>query len=68
VRHSVVQITSTRTNPNALIIVNGIPGIQRSTALGSGFVYDNQGHIITNYHLIRGLTTAASQKKMLMQI
>ena len=22
------------------------------TALGSGFVYDNQGHIITNFHVI----------------
>ena len=30
----------------------------RGTALGSGFVYDNQGHIITNHHVIDGATTA----------
>ena len=52
VENSVVQITSTRSNPNQLIIINGIPATGRSTALGSGFVYDNQGHIITNYHVI----------------
>jgi S1-C subfamily serine protease len=28
------------------------------TALGSGFVYDNQGHIITNSHVINGAQTA----------
>ncbi len=28
------------------------------TALGSGFVYDNQGHIITNSHVIDGAQTA----------
>ena len=52
VENSVVQITSTRSNTNQLIIINGIPATGRSTALGSGFVYDNQGHIITNYHVI----------------
>jgi S1-C subfamily serine protease len=51
VENSVVQITSTRSNPNQLIIINGIPATGRSTALGSGFVYDNKGHIITNYHV-----------------
>jgi S1-C subfamily serine protease len=52
VENSVVQITSTRSNPNQLIIINGIPATGKSTALGSGFVYDNQGHIITNHHVI----------------
>ncbi len=27
---------------------------QQGGGLGSGFVYDNQGHIITNYHVIEG--------------
>ncbi|MFL6404282.1 MAG: hypothetical protein ACJ71M_12480, partial [Nitrososphaeraceae archaeon] len=44
VENSVVQITSTKSNPNEVIILNGVPQTGRSTALGSGFVYDNQGH------------------------
>src|SRR6188472_2177323 len=52
VENSVVQITSTRSNPNQLIIINGVPATGKSTALGSGFVYDNQGHIITNHHVV----------------
>lgn len=57
VKDSVVQITSKvplssssspfpspdPTNPN---------NEQNATALGSGFVYDNKGHIITNYHVV----------------
>ena len=58
VENSVVQITTTQSNPNNLIIINGVPATGKSTALGSGFVYDNQGHIITNYHVIDGATTA----------
>jgi S1-C subfamily serine protease len=58
VENSVVQITTTQSNPNQVIIINGIPATGKSTALGSGFVYDNQGHIITNYHVIDGATAA----------
>jgi len=58
VENSVVQITATRSNPNEVIIINGVPETGRSDALGSGFVYDNQGHIITNYHVIDGATKA----------
>src|SRR5919199_3209097 len=58
VENSVVQITSTRTNHNEIIIENGVPQSGRSTALGSGFVYDNQGHIVTNYHVINGARRA----------
>src|SRR5918912_750117 len=58
VENSVVQITSTKSNPNEVIILNGVPQTGRSTALGSGFVYDNQGHVITNYHVIDGATRA----------
>lgn len=42
VEKSVVQITdSSETNPT-------------ESRLGSGFVYDNNGHIITNYHVVNG--------------
>jgi S1-C subfamily serine protease len=58
VENSVVQITSTKSNPNQIIIQNGVPTTGRSTALGSGFVYDSQGHIVTNYHVIDGATRA----------
>jgi len=58
VENSVVQITTTQSNPNQVIIINGVPATGKSTALGSGFVYDNQGHIITNYHVIDGATAA----------
>ncbi|HET7284489.1 MAG TPA: trypsin-like peptidase domain-containing protein [Nitrososphaeraceae archaeon] len=58
IENSVVQITSTRSDPNQVTIINGVPATGRSTALGSGFVYDNQGHIITNHHVIDGATTA----------
>src|ERR687888_94684 len=58
VENSVVQITSTKSNPNEIIIENGVPQTGRSTALGSGFVYDNQGHIVTNYHVIDGAARA----------
>jgi S1-C subfamily serine protease len=53
-----VQITSTTSNPNEIIIENGVPATGKSTALGSGFVYDNQGHIVTNYHVINGARRA----------
>jgi S1-C subfamily serine protease len=58
VENSVVQITSTASNPNEVTILNGVPHTGRSTALGSGFVYDNQGLIVTNYHVIDGATRA----------
>lgn len=32
----------------------GVVAILTDTGQGSGFVYDNQGHIITNYHVIQG--------------
>ena len=31
--------------------------IQTDTGLASGFVYDNKGYIITNYHVVEGSTT-----------
>jgi S1-C subfamily serine protease len=52
VENSVVQVTSKVSNPNIQIIINGSPLESQSTRLGSGFVFDNQGHIITNYHVV----------------
>lgn len=50
VQNSVVQITSkVPTN----IIADGNPLQGQSTALGSGFIFDKEGHIITNYHVIQ---------------
>ena len=58
VENSVVQITAKTPNPNLQIIINGIPLKNQSTRLGSGFVYDKQGRIITNSHVIDGASTA----------
>ncbi|MBA3977153.1 MAG: trypsin-like peptidase domain-containing protein [Nitrosopumilus sp.] len=46
VKQSVVQIT----DPEDLQQQSEITG----SRLGSGFVYDNEGHIITNYHVVAG--------------
>jgi S1-C subfamily serine protease len=42
-------VTITRTVPSPTIVT---PEAQNITLLGSGFVYDNQGHIITNNHVV----------------
>ena len=50
VQNSVVQITSKVSSPPA---DPSIPGSgQNVTALGSGFIYDGEGHIITNNHVV----------------
>ena len=43
----VVQITSS-------VVSESFFGEQRGQALGSGFVIDKQGHIVTNYHVVEG--------------
>jgi S1-C subfamily serine protease len=58
VENSVVQITSRAPNSNTQIIINGNPLEGQSTRLGSGFVFDKQGHIVTNNHVIDGASTA----------
>jgi S1-C subfamily serine protease len=45
----VVQITSTSPGPVTVDPFGGAP----SSALGSGFVVDKAGHIVTNYHVVR---------------
>ena len=51
----VVQITSTTTQPDD---ATSVPATQDPAplqeALGSGFVIDKAGHIVTNYHVIEG--------------
>ena len=42
--NSVVQITSKPPNPQS----------PNTSTSGSGFVYDNQGHIVTNGHVVGG--------------
>lgn len=58
VENSVVQVTTTRSDPNQLMIINGVPSTARNTALGSGFVLDKQGHILTNNHVVDGAIKA----------
>jgi len=55
VQSSVVQITS---KGNGIqIIINGNPPADQQSRLGSGFVYDQQGHIISNSHVVNGAKT-----------
>jgi len=53
----VVQVTATQvvtTPPVGPFFGFAIPQQQRQQALGSGFVIDKAGHIVTNYHVIEG--------------
>ncbi len=53
----VVQITSTsRGAAGTDIFGNPVPG-QTQRALGSGFVIDKEGHVVTNYHVVQGATS-----------
>ncbi|WP_100181851.1 S1C family serine protease [Candidatus Nitrosotenuis aquarius] len=54
VENSVVQINAKVSTVNTNIIINGSPLESQSSRLGSGFVYDTQGHIITNNHVVSG--------------
>ncbi len=50
----VVQITSTSRGQSGVdVFGNPIQG-QAQQALGSGFVIDKDGHIVTNYHVVQG--------------
>jgi len=52
----VVQVTATQvvTTPSIDPFFGSIPQRQRQEALGSGFVIDKAGHIVTNYHVVEG--------------
>ena len=55
--NSVVQITSSVKTVVPNITINGSPLESQSTRLGSGFVYNTDGTIITNNHVIDGSKT-----------
>jgi S1-C subfamily serine protease len=55
VENSVVQI---RSKIQAVTLNPLNPQTPNATALGSGFVYDKQGHIITNNHVVGGARIA----------
>jgi S1-C subfamily serine protease len=52
----VVQVTATQvvTAPNPEPFGLPFPSRQQAEALGSGFVIDKAGHIVTNYHVVEG--------------
>ncbi|MGB2874836.1 MAG: trypsin-like peptidase domain-containing protein [Gaiellaceae bacterium] len=53
----VVQVTATQVVPTRSVdplFGFSFPQTQRQEALGSGFVIDKAGHIVTNYHVIEG--------------
>ncbi len=53
----VVQITTTSVRtvePDPFLNPFGFPEQQRQQALGSGFVIDTAGHIVTNFHVVEG--------------
>jgi len=53
----VVQVTATTkvtSQPNPFIDPFGVPETTTSEALGSGFVIDKAGHIVTNFHVVQG--------------
>jgi S1-C subfamily serine protease len=52
VEDPVVQITTTIPDHNEIIMINGSRLIGNQTALGSGFVYDKKGHIVTHSHVV----------------
>ena len=52
-RPGVVQITTTYSARPAPTSSAPVPG-QTQQALGSGFVIDKEGHIVTNYHVVDG--------------
>lgn len=57
VENSIVQITSQVSTSDPQIVVNGNTLGNQSTMLGSGFIYDNQGHIVTSNDITRGAKT-----------
>jgi S1-C subfamily serine protease len=56
----VVQVTSTtvvQTAPDPFLDPFGGPTTEEQKALGSGFVIDKAGHIVTNFHVVDGASS-----------
>ena len=55
VKNSVVRIDTLVQYVNPRVTVNDEPFLQEpSGSIGSGFVYDESGKIVTNYHVVQG--------------
>jgi S1-C subfamily serine protease len=39
------------------LVLPGVVSIGTDTGLGSGFVFDNEGHVVTNQHVVEGFST-----------
>jgi serine protease Do len=51
-KESLVQIQVTVQKQNPHIMINGSPLVSPDVSLGSGFIYDKEGHIVTNAHVV----------------
>src|SRR6476659_8254833 len=49
--------TTSRVQQATDFVGNSFGGSQTQRALGSGFVIDKAGHVVTNYHVVRGAST-----------
>jgi putative serine protease PepD len=49
--------TTSRVQQSTDFFGNPFGGTQTQRALGSGFVIDKAGHVVTNYHVVRGANT-----------
>jgi len=49
--------TTSRVQQSTDFFGNSFGGSQTQRALGSGFVIDKAGHVVTNYHVVRGAST-----------
>jgi S1-C subfamily serine protease len=49
--------TTSRVQQPSDFFGNSFGGTQTQRALGSGFVIDKAGHVVTNYHVVQGATT-----------
>ena len=38
-------------------VIPGVVSIRTDTGLGSGFVFDSEGHVVTNHHVVEGAST-----------
>jgi S1-C subfamily serine protease len=52
-----IETTTRVQQPDDPFFGNPFDGTQTQRALGSGFVIDKAGHIVTNYHVVRGASS-----------